>query len=140
MQERKGVLPAYALFFTNNQFYKFMGKVNEQNLIPMDKRSKEEARELGQRGGIASGQSRSFKALLKQIGEEAASAGSPMQRKEYVARKLYELAGKGNIKAMELIMKATNELEDNITLNVKQPRDLTPEEAQELQKQLEETY
>lgn len=113
---------------------------NERNLKPFNTLTENEQREIARQGGIASGQSRSFKALLKQIGEEAASAGSPMQRKEYVARKLYELAGKGNLKAMELIMKATNELEENITLNVKQPRDLTPEEAQELQKQLEETY
>lgn len=113
---------------------------NERNLKPFNTLTEKEQREIARQGGIASGQSRSFKALLKQIGEEAASTTSPMQRKEYVARKLYELAGKGNIKAMELIMKATNELEDNITLNVKKPRDLTPEEAQELQKQLEETY
>lgn len=117
-----------------------MGKPNPQNLKPFNTLTEEEQRKIATMGGEASARSRSFKALLKQIGEEAATKGSPMQRKEYVARKLYELAGKGNIKAMELIMKATNELEDNITLNVKQPRDLTPEEAQELQKQLEETY
>lgn len=117
---------------------------NERNLKPFNTLTEKEQREIARQGGIASGQSRSFKALLKEIGEEigeeVAAKGSPMQRKEQVARKLYELAGKGNIKAMELIMKATNELEDNITLKVKQPRDLTPEEAQELQKQLEETY
>ncbi len=113
---------------------------NERNLKPFNTLTEKEQREIARQGGIASARSRSFKALLKEIGEEAASTTSPMQRKEYVARKLYELAGKGNLKAMELIMKATNELEENITLNVKQPRDLTPEEAQELQKQLEETY
>lgn len=113
---------------------------NERNLKPFNTLTEKEQREIARQGGIASGQSRSFKALLKQIGEEEAAKGSPMQRKEQVARKLYELAGKGNLKAMELIMKATNELEKNINLNVKQPRDLTPEEAQELQKQLEEAY
>lgn len=113
---------------------------NERNLKPFNTLTEKEQREIARQGGIASGQSRSFKALLKEIGEEVAAKGSPMQRKEQVARKLYELAGKGNLKAMELIMKATNELEENITLNVKQPRDLTPKEAQELQKQLEETY
>lgn len=113
---------------------------NERNLKPLNTRTKSEQREIARQGGIASGQSRSFKALLKQIGEEEAAKGSPMQRKEYVARRLYELAGKGNIKAMELIMKVTNELEENITLNVKQPRDLTPEEAAALTKKIEEEY
>lgn len=32
--------------------------MNEQNLIPTDKRSKEEARELGRKGGKASGEAR----------------------------------------------------------------------------------
>lgn len=117
-----------------------MGKPNPQNLKPFNTLTEEEQRKIATMGGIASGQSRSFKALLKQIGEEAASTGSPMQRKEYVARKLYELAGKGNLKAMELIMKATNELEENLNLNITQPRDLTPEEAAALQKHLEDNY
>lgn len=117
-----------------------MGKINKQNLIPMNKRSKEEARELGKRGGEASGRSRSFKALLNQIGEEAASAAADMPRKEYVARRLYDLAARGNIKAMELIMKVTKELDESVTLNIQQPRDLTPKEAAALAKQLEKEY
>lgn len=117
-----------------------MGKPNPQNLIPLNKRTKEEQKRITTKGGKASGKARSFKALLKEIGEEIAAAGSEINRKEYVARRLYELAGKGNIKAMELIMKVTNELEENITLNVKQPRDLTPEEAAALTKKIEEEY
>ena len=38
---------------------------NEENLIPMNKRSKKEARELGSIGGIKSGQVRAEKRLLK---------------------------------------------------------------------------
>ena len=38
---------------------------NEKNLIPMDQRSKSEARELGRNGGIASGVSRRRKRSLK---------------------------------------------------------------------------
>lgn len=34
---------------------------NEQNLIPFDKRSKKETRELGKKGGIASGEARRAK-------------------------------------------------------------------------------
>ena len=36
-----------------------------ENLIPMNQRSKEEARELGQKGGIASGETRREKATMR---------------------------------------------------------------------------
>ena len=42
---------------------------NEKNLIPMDQRSKREARELGQKGGIASGISRRRKRSLKEAAD-----------------------------------------------------------------------
>jgi hypothetical protein len=38
---------------------------NEKNLIPMDQRSSEEARELGRLGGIASGEARRRKRAMK---------------------------------------------------------------------------
>lgn len=38
---------------------------NEQNLIPMDQRSESEAREFGQKGGIASGVARRRKRALR---------------------------------------------------------------------------
>ena len=39
---------------------------NEKNLVPFDERSEKEARELGQKGGIASGKARRRKKSLKQ--------------------------------------------------------------------------
>lgn len=42
---------------------------NEENLIPMDQRSKSEARELGKKGGIASGASRRRKRSLKEAAD-----------------------------------------------------------------------
>lgn len=42
---------------------------NEQNLIPMDRRSKEEARELGREGGRASGVSRRRKRALREAAD-----------------------------------------------------------------------
>jgi hypothetical protein len=39
---------------------------NEDNLIPFSERSKEEARELGRKGGIASGEARKKKKLFKE--------------------------------------------------------------------------
>ena len=43
--------------------------LNEQNLIPMDRRSKEEARALGREGGRASGVSRRRKRALKEAAD-----------------------------------------------------------------------
>ena len=42
---------------------------NEKNLIPMDQRSKEEARELGREGGRASGVSRRRKKSLREAAD-----------------------------------------------------------------------
>ena len=42
---------------------------NEKNLIPMDQRSKSEARELGRNGGIASGISRRRERSLKEAAD-----------------------------------------------------------------------
>lgn len=117
-----------------------MGQFEKGNKYAFDKKTAEELRDITVKGGIASGEARSFKKLLSEIGKECASEKSPMQKKEFVARKLYELAAKGNIKAIKLLMRALNELDDNVTLTINQPRDLTPEEAAALQKHLEENY
>lgn len=42
---------------------------NEQNLVPMDQRSKEEARELGREGGRASGVARRRKRSLREAAD-----------------------------------------------------------------------
>ncbi len=42
---------------------------NEKNLIPMDQRSEDEARELGRQGGIASGAARRRKRALKEAAD-----------------------------------------------------------------------
>lgn len=42
---------------------------NEENLIPMDQRSKSEVRELGRKGGIASGAARRRKRSLKEAAD-----------------------------------------------------------------------
>lgn len=42
---------------------------NEENLIPFDQRSKEEARECGRRGGIASGAARRRKRSLREAAD-----------------------------------------------------------------------
>lgn len=72
---------------------------NEENLISMDKRSKSEARELGRKGGIASGASRRAYRSLKQAAkaffkenEDAAMA---------VVQAMYQEALDGNVKAVD---------------------------------------
>lgn len=114
-----------------------MGKVNKQNLVSLADRTTEERRAIAVKGGIASGEARSFKRMLGDIGKEAASQGSNVSRKEYIARRLYDLAGKGNLKAIELLMRVLNELDDTVTLNVK-TRDLNAEEAAKLLHELEQ--
>ena len=42
---------------------------NEENLIPMDQRSEDEVRELGRRGGIASGAARRRKRSLREAAD-----------------------------------------------------------------------
>ena len=42
---------------------------NEKNLVPMDQRSESEAREFGQKGGIASGVARRRKRALKEAAD-----------------------------------------------------------------------
>lgn len=42
---------------------------NEQNLIPMEQRSPSEAREMGRKGGVASGVSRRRKKTLKEAAD-----------------------------------------------------------------------
>ena len=55
--------------------------LNEENLIPMDKRSEREAREMGRKGGIASGKARRRKRCLKDAAEYYLSLPVSDQRK-----------------------------------------------------------
>lgn len=78
--------------------------MNEENLIPMSERSKSEVRELGKKGGIASGEARREKKLLKDLLEDALSKGTETDN-EYVniTLALIREANKGNVKAYEVI-------------------------------------
>ena len=78
--------------------------MNEENLIPMSERSKSEVRELGKKGGIASGEARREKKLLKELLEDALSKGTETDN-EYVniTSALIREANKGNVKAYEVI-------------------------------------
>lgn len=90
---------------------------NEENLIPGNKRSKSELREITRKGGIASGKARRRKKELKTIIEQALNSVIPNEKAQKkleslgfdptfqsaIALKVVEQAMNGNLKAVELI-------------------------------------
>ena len=94
---------------------------NEENLIPMNERSKTEARELGRKGGIASGKARSANAEMRKRLEQiikmtlhegkadkiktlAEAKGANLTISDALLVKLVTMALGGNIKAMGQLM------------------------------------
>ena len=80
---------------------------NAENLIPMNKRSQSEARELGKKGGIASGASRRAYRSLKQAAKAffRENDDAAMQ----LIQALYEEARNGNVKALEKLQDLNGE-------------------------------
>lgn len=93
----------------------------EENLIPMSERSKAEARELGRKGGIASGKARSANAEMRKRLEQmlkmtlhegkagkiktlADAKGANLTVSDALLVKLVTMALSGNIKAMNKLM------------------------------------
>jgi hypothetical protein len=81
------------------------GHMNQENLIPFSERSQEEARELGKKGGIASGKARKEKRQLKDelelLMQNISKDGRTYQ--ELISTALVKEALKGNTKAYEII-------------------------------------
>lgn len=94
---------------------------NEQNLIPANKRTKDEHREIAKKGGIASGKARKKKANLRKAFETIlqAEVASPNVKKQLedlgfdstnemaLAMVMMQKAMKGNVRAFEQISKLT---------------------------------
>ena len=83
---------------------------NEENLKPLNKRSKKKARELGAKGGIASGEARRKKRDLKLAMQALLEAeikdkktGETMSGAEAIAMAQYRKALRGDAKAFELV-------------------------------------
>ena len=78
--------------------------MNEDNLVSLADRTTEEVREIGRKGGIASGKARREKKLLKELLEEALSKDTETGN-EYIniTRALIKEANRGNVKAYEVI-------------------------------------
>ena len=103
---------------------------NEKNLIPMDQRSKSEARELGRNGGIASGISRRRKRSLKEAADlflsmpvtdtrtfnKMAKAGIDVDDADYQMAVIVGLtmqAAKGDAKAAKAVFDLLGEIPDD---------------------------
>ena len=78
--------------------------MKESNLISLADRTTEEQREIARKGGIASGEARREKKLLRELLEDALSKGTETDN-EYVniTLALIKEANKGNVKAYEVI-------------------------------------
>lgn len=94
-------------------------KNNEENLIPTNRRSKEEARELGRKGGIASGKARREQRAMRELLEIALSAKcvkGDASNKEEAAAQLAKKMAEGDLKAIEVGLKVLGEYEQKVKL------------------------
>ena len=113
---------------------------NEQNLIPLDQRTKSEQREIAIKGGVASGVARREKKTLKQIGEMIGSLNIKSEKNRAIMREagihdedmindvgmMFRLnlkAQQGDTKAIELLAKLRGQLKEQISAEV---ADVTP--------------
>ena len=82
---------------------------NEKNLVPNSERSPNEVRENGKKGGIASGEARRNKKLLREAMQILMDAdltgkdGKTMTGTEAMAARAFQAALKGDWKAWELV-------------------------------------
>lgn len=108
--------------------------MNDENLIPTTKRSESEAREMGKKGGIASGKSRRKKKTLKQIaeliGNSTDSKNKDKIKKQFnlleneditynveIIIAMYQKALKGDVKAVNFIADILGESAKNSKLD-----------------------
>lgn len=99
-----------------------MGDGNKENLIPFDKRTEDEARELGRKGGIASGKARREKANMRKMMELALQEKIPdsdMTYAERITKSVLTLAanpkyGGAAIRAYETILKTIGQGEQSM--------------------------
>lgn len=112
----------------------------EQNLIPLNQRTKSEQREIATKGGIASGVARREKKTLKQIGEMIGGLNIKSEKNRAIMREagiededmindvgmMFRLnlkAQQGDTKAIELLAKLRGQLKEQISAEV---ADVTP--------------
>lgn len=108
---------------------------NEQNLVPMDKRTEAEQREIARAGGVASGEARRKKKTLKELGDMIggldikdekvrgllANAGIKDEDMVRDAGMMFTLAikaGKGDTRSAELLAKIRGQLKEQQSIEV----------------------
>lgn len=89
---------------------------NEQNLVPFTSdQSRDEAKKNGKKGGIASGEARRRKKLMREAFEELLSrdyhdqAGNVLDGTSALAAKVFKQAMDGDLKAFEIIRDTTGQ-------------------------------
>ena len=92
--------------------------MNEENLIPMSERSKEEVREIGRKGGINSGKARREKKLFKEAIEKQLG-----QSLDSMVLAMIKQAKKGNVQAITFLRdtigeKPTDKIDADLTADV----------------------
>lgn len=106
--------------------------MNTQNLIPVTKRTKEEARKISQNGGKASGESRKKKKMMREwaeiFGSQSIDVSLPGGKKRKtsfdgaVVFAQYQKAIKeGNVKSAYFLAQLKGEMEQNINVSSDQP-------------------
>lgn len=115
---------------------------NEQNLIPLNERTKSEQRKIAIQGGIASGVARRQKKTLKQIGDMIGALDIKSEKNREIMRQagindddmindvgmMFRLnlkAQNGDTKAIELLSKLRGQLKEQISAEVA-VADVTP--------------
>lgn len=93
---------------------------NAENLIPLDKRTKSEQREIAKKGGIASGASRRAYRSLKQAAKAFFRENDDAAMR--LIQALYEEAAGGNVKALEKLQDLIGETvqREELTMKKKQ--------------------
>lgn len=85
--------------------------MNEQNLIPFDKRSKDEVREMNRKGGVNSGKARREKKAMRELLEDAlakvikSKSGEEATKKEVASIRIADGMANGDPKMLEIGLK-----------------------------------
>lgn len=117
--------------------------MNNENLIPTSERSESEAREMGRKGGIASGEARRQKRTMREIAREVLHTmvkrndGTEIEKAVLIANKMAMDAAQGNTKAAKLLVDWSGEAPTRQELTGEDGAPLIPRSVDEAQKLLE---
>ena len=92
--------------------------IGTDNLVPMNKRTKEEQKEIATAGGIASGEARREKKALK---EELLLLLEQENRQERISLALIEKAANGDVAAYKLIAEMLGEYQQQQKIDLDLP-------------------